>query len=75
LRESHILESGHARQTLIILPDRDEFNGVKIFVAVINMMGYVSRMEISTVIGNGNSFCIEILQQLKISFPPIFAFS
>jgi hypothetical protein len=69
---SHQQPRGHP---LIILPNRHDFSRRIVSVAIIQVMGNVSRMEISAVIGHGDRRGIEILEQRKISFSGICASS
>ena len=54
--------------SLIILPDCHDFSGIIVSVAIIDVMGNVSGMEISAVISHGDRRGIEILEQFKIGF-------
>jgi hypothetical protein len=53
---------------LIIIPNRHDFGGIIDSVATIEVMGNVSGVEISAVIGHGDRPGIKVLQQPKIGF-------
>jgi hypothetical protein len=67
---SHQQPGGHP---LIVIPNRHDFSGIIISIATVKVMGNVSGVEISAVIGHRDRRGIEILEQLKISFSGICA--
>jgi hypothetical protein len=67
---SHQQPRGHP---LIIIPNRHDFSRIIVPIATIDVMGDVSGMEISAVIGHGDRPGIEILEQFEVSFSGICA--
>jgi hypothetical protein len=52
------------RHPTIVLPDRQNLGGIVVLVAAKEVMGDVSGMEISAVIGYGDRGSVKVLEQL-----------